>query len=187
MKNLIKFFIFIVYSTIIFFLPNNKFILILILLNFLLMIFLKKYIKNIIINTLKLVPFIIFTFIINLFMDNFINSIWIGVKLLIVCNITVIYANTNTILKIAETMQLLCSPLKIFKIDTNEIKILVCISLSMIPVLKNELYEIKYSCRAKNISFNIKNMKIILSKLFVSLIMRANQIEESLIAKGYDS
>ena len=62
---------------------------------------------------------------------------------------------------------------------------MVCISLSMISILKNDLYEIKNACKAKNITFNIRNMKYILSKFFLSLIFRITQIEESLIAKGY--
>ncbi len=62
---------------------------------------------------------------------------------------------------------------------------MVCISLSMISILKNDLYEIRNACKAKNITFNIRNMKYILSKFFLSLIFRINQIEESLIAKGY--
>lgn len=64
---------------------------------------------------------------------------------------------------------------------------MVCISLSMIPVLKKDLYEVKEACKAKNIAFNLKNAKIILAKFFLSLIGRVNQIEESLIAKGYGS
>ena len=35
--------------------------------------------------------------------------------------------------------------------------------------------------------FNVKNMKIILSKFFITLITRVNEIEESLIAKGYSN
>ena len=62
---------------------------------------------------------------------------------------------------------------------------MVCISLSMISILKNDLYEIKNACKAKNITFNIRNMKYILSKFFLSLIFRINQIKESLIAKAY--
>ena len=88
---------------------------------------------------------------------------------------------------VAETIKILCTPLKIIKIDTDEIKILVCISLSMIPILKNDLREVKEACMAKNISFNVKNIKIILAKFFLSLIMRVNQIEEALIAKGYSN
>lgn len=64
---------------------------------------------------------------------------------------------------------------------------MVCISLSMIPILKKDLHEMKEACIAKNIIFNVKNMKIILSKFFLSLITRVNQIEESLMAKGYNN
>ena len=85
---------------------------------------------------------------------------------------------------VAETIKLLCTPLKIFKINTEEIKVMVCISLSMIPILKKELSEMKDACKAKGIKLNIKNIKIILSKFFLTLIMRVNQIEEALIAKG---
>ena len=64
---------------------------------------------------------------------------------------------------------------------------MVCISLSVIPILKKDLYELKEACIAKNITFNVKNMKIILAKFFLSLISRVNEIEESLIAKGYSN
>lgn len=87
---------------------------------------------------------------------------------------------------IAETIQLLCTPLEIFKINTDDIKIMICISLSMIPILKKDLNETKEACRAKNISYNIKNTKYILLKFFLSLIKRVNQIEDSLISKGYN-
>lgn len=87
----------------------------------------------------------------------------------------------------AETVKVLCAPLKIFRVNTDDIKVMVCISLSAIPILKQNFYEVKDACKAKNIPFNIKNMKIILSKFFMSLISRVNEIEESLIAKGYSS
>ena len=64
---------------------------------------------------------------------------------------------------------------------------MVCISLSVIPILKKDLYELKEACKSKNITFNVKNMKIILAKYFLSLISRVNEIEESLIAKGYSN
>ena len=88
---------------------------------------------------------------------------------------------------IAETIKRICFPLKIFRINTDEIRIMICISLSMIPILKKRLNEMKEACRAKNITLNIKNMKIVLAKFFLLLITRVNQIEESLIAKGYNN
>lgn len=56
----------------------------------------------------------------------------------------------------------------------------------MIPILRKEIYEIKEACRAKNITFNIKNTKYILLKFCMSTIKRVNEIEEALIVKGYN-
>lgn len=56
----------------------------------------------------------------------------------------------------------------------------------MLPILKKELYEVKDACRAKNISFNIKNSKYIISKYFLSLMKKVSQMEESIISKGYN-
>ncbi len=186
MKSIFKFILFIFYSTIIFFLPNNKWIIVFGIINLLLNIINIKNIKKVFTNTFNLFPFILLTFIINIILDNFAYALWICIKLILVCNITFIYSSTSTILDIANTIEILCSPLKLFKIDTTQIKIMVCISLSMIPILKSELSEIKNACKAKNISFNLKYIKYILSKFFLSLIKRINQIEESLISKGYN-
>lgn len=187
MKNIIKFLLFILYSTSMFFLPNNKLVLIFVTLNLLLIFVNKINLKKIIIKSIEVLPFVVFTVIINCILDNIHNALWIGVKLVIVCNITIIYSETTTITDVAETIEMICRPLKIFKINIEEIKIMVAISLSMIPILKKSLYEIKEACVAKNISLNVKNIKIIVSKFFLSLISRVNEIEESLIVKGYST
>ena len=151
------------------------------------MIFTKINFKKVIIRSIKILPFIIFTFIINCILDNYINAFLVGIKLLLVCNITIIYSEVVTISSIAEAMKSLCFPLKLFKVNTDDIKIMVYIALAMIPILKKELFEVKEICMAKNINFNIRNMKIILEKFFCSLLFRVNKIEEALIAKGYYS
>lgn len=107
MKNLIKFLIFIAYSTCIFFLPNNKIIIVFILVNVIAMICAKKNIRKIIRNTTKILPFILFTFVINYILDNYINAIWIGIKLLIVCNITFVYSSTNTVTRNSRNNQII--------------------------------------------------------------------------------
>ena len=97
MKNVIKFLIFIVYSTCIFFLPNNKLILILFIINLFAMSLAKVHIKNIIRSTINVIPFILFTFIINCLIDNFMNALWVEIKLIIVCNITITYSSSTTV------------------------------------------------------------------------------------------
>ena len=186
MKDVLKFLMFIIYATTIFFLPNHIYILACFIINLAIILLCKLSLKKAIFNTLKIVPFVLFTFIINLFLDSFIFALWIGIKLLIVCNTTFIYSQTTTVANLAKTIRLLCTPLKLFKVNTEEIEVMVCISLSLLPAIRNDLTELKNACKAKNIDINLKNAKYILSKFLLSLIKRVNQIDEAMIEKGCD-
>ena len=127
----------------------------------------------------------LFTFLINCWLDTINNAIWIGIKLIIVCNITVIYSKTTSINGIAVTISKLLKPLKIFGIKEEEVKIMVSISLAMLPTLKRNIMELKEACKSKGITINLKNIKYIITSAFLSAIKRVDQIEEALIAKGY--
>ncbi len=186
MKDILKFLTFIIYATIIFFLPNHIYILACLFINLSIILLAKLSLKKAIVNTLKIFPFILFTFIINIFLDSFINALWIGIKLILVCNTTFIYSQTTTVARLAKTIRILCTPLKLFKINTEEIEVMVCIALSLLPAIKNDLIEVKNACKAKNIDINLKNTKYILSKFLLSMIKRVNQIDEAMIEKGCD-
>ena len=97
MKNAIKFFLFITYATCIFFLPNNKFIILFAIFNLFVMLINKLQLKKVMIKSMQILPFIVFTFIINYMLDSFNNALWIGIKLLIVCNITIVYSETTNV------------------------------------------------------------------------------------------
>lgn len=186
MKNVIMFLAFLIYATIIFLIPNNLLLLCPLAINIIAFICTKAKLKNTIKNLLKFLPFILLTFVINCWLDTYINATWMALKLLLVCNITYIYGQTTTVTQVANTVKIICTPLKLLKINPEEIEIMVAISLSLLPVLKREYSEVKEACRAKNITFNLKNMKIILAKLLTSFLQRVNEIDEALIEKGYD-
>lgn len=97
MKDIIKFLIFILYCTCIFLLPNSKVLILPLLLNLIIIFALKIELRKIIKGMLKVLPFVIFTFLINCILDEYIKAMYIGIKLLIVCNITYIYSNITTI------------------------------------------------------------------------------------------
>lgn len=185
MKNILMFFSFILYATVIFFIDNNSLLLLILLLNMLAMLIFHIPIAQAIRNLLKMMPFILLTVILNCILSNYEYAILVGIKLLLVCNITYTYSKTTTVREIGYTIKKLCTPLKFIKIDPNEIELMVCISLSMIPILKKEYSQLKEACLAKGIDINIKNMKIILTKLMVSIMKKVNHIEEAIIEKGY--
>lgn len=186
---MIKFLLFLFFTTLTFFLPNQHWILVLILINFFAMLgahfFTRASLRKIIFGTLKFFPFIILAFIFNFWLDNLENALWISYKLLIVCQATMIYASTTSNLEVALIAERLCTPLKIFHIDTTDIKILVCISLSLIPTLRQQLSETRLACAAKHMSINFRNAKPILACFLTSVFARIEQIESSLLAKGY--
>lgn len=185
MKDFIKFIIFIVATTTVFFLPNSIIISIMIIfINLVAILILKISMKKIFLGILKIMPFIIFTFIVNIILDNFYNAIWIGIKLILVCNITYIYSSISTITGTANTIKTICMPLTLFKVNIEEIEVMVVISLSIIRMLKKDLLDIIDVCKCKNIKLNITNIKYIMSVYLIGIVKRTNQIDEALIAKG---
>ncbi len=186
MKNVITFLLFLFYATAIFLIPNNLFLLLPLCINLVLLIYIRANLKKAILNLLKFLPFVLFTFVINCLLDTYLNATWMAIKLLLVCNITFIYSQTTTTTKVAKTVKTICTPLKNLGINPEEIAILVAIALSMLPILKREYLEMKEACKAKNIRLNVKNMKIILSKLLTSFLNRVSEVDEALVEKGYN-
>lgn len=185
MINSIIFIIFVLYATAIFFINDSLLLLGVLIINILIMIILRLNITDAIKYILKMSLFILLTVLINLFLSDYKYAILVAIKLILVCNITYIYSKTTTVRKIALTIKNFCIPLKVFKINPDDIELLVCISLSMIPILKKEYRQIKEACISKGMKINIKNMRIILAKIMISIMKRVNEIEESIIEKGY--
>ena len=181
--ELIKFGIFIIMATVTFFLPKSIILFgTIILCNVAIVIVLKISIVKVTKQLFKILPYVLFTFFINVIISSISEAIWIAIKFLIVCNITYIYSITSTKTTIANTIKMLCRPLVLFNINIEEIEIMVAISLSIIPILKKDLVGIRD--KYKGIKINVKNIKNSLSVFFIGIIKRTNQIDEALIARG---
>lgn len=187
MKNKIKFVIFIIYTILIFWIKDIKLIGCIFLLNFIIAIIFKINLKRMLYNLKILLPFIIFTMLINIIFDSLYSGIIIGIRLIICYNITYIFSKTLTVMEIAETIQDMCYPLKIFRINTKNIGIMVSISICMIPVLKNEISALIKAMRSKGKMMKINSMIIIMRPMLISVLRKTSQIEKTLIAKAYES
>ena len=88
-------------------------------------------------------------------------------------------------------VETLLKPLKIFKIDSKEIGIMVCIGVAFIPIIQKQISEIKLSLKSKGFDLRfwniIKKPNYILVPLLTSIIKRVGEIEQSLLSKGYIS
>lgn len=189
MKNIIKFILFLIYSISIFFIYNYIVILIIAIIHVLLMILLKINMKNAIHNLCLILPFILFTSIINICLADINFALLIGVRLILVCNITYIFSKTISKIEFAKVIQNMAYPLRIFRINPRDIGIIINIALCFMPILKNELQDIKNTLKVKGIKTYginiIKNANIILRPLFISMLQRLAEMDVVLRVKGY--
>lgn len=189
MKNLIKFTLFLVYTIGIFFVKNYIELGIIAIFNIILMIISKINLKNAINNLIKLLPFVLLTVVINMLFADLENSVLIGIRLIMVCNLSYIFSKTISYMEFAEVIEKIAYLLKIFSINPKEIGLVVSIALSFVPIMKNEISQIKNVLKVKGIkptNFNLlKNSKLIFKPFFISIMQRLNEIEMSLKAKGY--
>lgn len=185
-----KFLIFLTYITAVFFLPNGWWVLLGVLTNLVWMTAVSdkdlRLWRKIGRGTLKVLPFVVLTVVFNWWLDSWQAALWLGLKLVIVCNATMIYAAKITVTEVAEVLAKICAPLHVVGISQNEVKVLVSVALMMIPVLSKELKEMQQACKAKDATWNITTLKMVLRKTGWSLLGRVNQIEEGLLAKGIE-
>lgn len=191
MLSVILFVIFLIYTFLIFLIKKYSLLFIVFVINILITIILKENIKKVIFAILKIMPFIIFTSVINIAFSGFSYGILIGIRLILVCQITYVYAKRMTSQKLQYVIETLLKPLNIFKISSKEIGIIVCIGVTFIPIIQREISQIKLSLKSKgfNLSFIniIRKPNYILIPLLTSIIKRIDQIEQSLHSKGYIS
>lgn len=189
MKNLIKFILFLIYTVGIFFIDNYIAILGIILINILLMLIAKINIKNAVKNLINLLPFIMLTSAINILLVDLNFALLIGIRLLIVCNVTYTFSKTISFIEFSKVIEKIVYPLKIFKINQRDVGIVVTIALSFLPIIKSELQETRRILEVKgvrNSNINLlKNINIIFKPFFVSILQRLNEIELTLKVKGY--
>ncbi len=191
MKNIIKFFIFLIYIIGIFFVDNFIILGIAAIFNLILIYASKINLKKTIINLIKLLPFILFTSLINLLFINFKSAALIMIRLILVCNISYIFSRIITYIEFAEIIEKIFYPFRILKINPKDISLIVTIAISFIPIMRDELLQMRNVLKVKGIKYSkinlIKNINLIFKPFFISVLQRINEIEMSLKSKGYQT
>lgn len=191
MKNVMKFIVFLIYTIGIFFLQNPLVMLWGIGINLICMLVQQISIKKAWGNLWAFMGFILFTGVINIWVVDISYGATIAIKLMIVCNMTYLFANSMTQLEFAETIAKMMSPLKIVKVDTERIVIMIVIALSFIPILKQELENIRLGLKAKACKTDafhlILHAKWILLPMLISILKRMDEMEYGLKAKAYSN
>lgn len=191
MKDAIRFLLFIIYTALIFCIKDYRIIFLFIIINLILMIIGKIKIKEASKNLAKLSPFIILVVVINMISNTIGYATVIGIRLMLVFNITYVFTKNLTPGQLSNSIENILAPLKIFKVNTRDIGIMISIAIAFIPILKDETEKIKYSLQSKGFDTRginmLKNMKLLLVPLIVSILKRVDHIENGLKSKAYVS
>ncbi len=180
---------FLIYTVGIFFINNYIILASIAVLNVILMLTIKINMKKALNNLFKLLPFILFTAVVNILFADLQFAILIGVRLILVCNLSYIFSKTITYTEFGEVIEKLMYPFKIFGINPKEIGLVITIALSFMPIMKSEFGQMRNVLKVKGVkptNFNIlKNLSLIFKPLFISVLQRLNEVEMSLKAKGW--
>lgn len=91
-----------------------------------------------------------------------------------------------TILEFVSVIQNMLYPLKIFKINPENIGMMMRIAFCVLPILKTEIEQKHYALKAKGMEPKLSNITIMIKPLLISILRRTNEMEKSLKAKGYE-
>ncbi len=184
--NLIFFFI---YSILLFFVSNIYILGLVLLFNFIVSLILKITLKNHFKIIRKNLVFIMFIIICNLFFSNIHLALLVGIRLFLVIDYTYIMGCYFDSTKIRIAFKYLLYSLKLFKINIDNLTLIIAIALAFIPILVDEAQMIKLSLRSKGFEFNFKNLvtkpHIFVITFLNNLLDRLDELDKSLNTKAY--
>lgn len=185
----LKLIILLFFTVAVFFINNYLVLGIIAISEVLLIIVLKVKKVNMLKTMLYLLPFIVFTGLINYILVDLNVALLITVRLYLVCIFTYIYKTILTPIEISEAIQNICYPLKLIGINPKDISLIVSIGIAFVPIIQNELRQITYALKLKGVNLKsfhiIKNLQYILKPLLCSTLRRTNELEYALKLKGY--
>ena len=184
--NIFVLLIFIILSFSTFYITNIYFYISIFIILFLSFIIKKVSVKDIFkFNIYIMFSFVLVIFVFNLIFMTFEETINIIIKLILICNLSFILTYYLPSYKLIQTINLLLRPLKLFKINTDTINLILTIGITFIPILINEIAKIRTSLLSKGIKYNsLSNMYNMIKILIPNLFKKINEIDISLVAKG---
>lgn len=186
MKNGIKLLIFILSTTIVFFVDNVLATCAFFVLGLIEIIHFKIQLKEIIRFYSKILLFIILTVLVNAIAEEAKNAIMLGFKLITVCNFICIYYKNTTSRELVKGLEWILSPLKIIKVNVEDISIIISIAITFIPILLREINLLKSSLKIKNYKLKINTINIIMKPFLISLLKKIDEIDKILKVKAYE-
>lgn len=181
--------LFFIYNFCLFFINNLKILVICLIVNIILFIIKRIKVKEYLSFILKNILFVLFIFFLNILFTDIYSSFLISFKLFLALNMTYFIFKIIDVSNITLAFYYLLFPLKIFKIDTKRISLIISIGIAFIPILSEQAINIKQSLLNKGFKFNLRNVftrpHIYLLTYLNTLFDILNDLEYALLMKGF--
>lgn len=169
----------------------------------------KVSIKMILKSMRAMLFMMVFLFLINIFVvktgDVWVNlgfltiyegavlqTLYIFVRLLIMVSITTILTVSTKPMDLTMAIEDLLAPLKVFKVPSHEIAMIISIALRFIPTLIDEANRIMKAQASRGVDFEegtikekISSILALIIPLFASSFQRAEELADAMEARGY--
>ncbi len=122
------------------------------------------------------------------------NSVVVFIRLISVILLSSVNMYTTSPNQISKALESILSPLKIFKINVQEVAVTITISLRFLPILFEETENIYNAQLVRGAKFHDKNLIVklkaylaVIAPLFISALKKANDLAISMESRSYDS
>jgi len=175
-------FAFIAYSIGIFFIPWWWVIMGLACAQVLLMLLTRCNIWRAVKSMLYALPFIALTFAFNYWLLDLNDSLLFAARLGLVVHLTFILSQKLSVLNFARGIEVLLWPLRIFRLNTRHVSLVMAIAVSFIPVLRDQYIDIRAAMNARG---RRRGLSLFMRLFMFKIIYRASVLALTLEAKGY--
>lgn len=129
----------------------------------------------------------------NIYWESIFQSIKIIIRLFLMITLTMILTTSTKPLDLTYALEWFMAPLKYIKFPTHEVAMTISIALRFIPTLLNEVERIMKAQTSRGVDFKhgkiSSRFKAIISliiPLFISSFQRAEELADSMEARGYN-
>ena len=135
-------------------------------------------------RTSRVLPFVVLTFLFNVWLADWVTAVYVAMKLLLVCFATFGYYTSVGMTGVVRGLRKILSPLGWVGVDVEDAVLIIVLATSLLPILRRDISETKMALRAKGMSLTIATIDVILVRVFTRLFRRIDEIDAALRAKG---
>jgi len=127
-------------------------------------------------------PFIALTFAFNYWFSGLDEALLFSARLALVVHLTFIFSQKLSVLQFARGIEVLLWPLRVFKLNTRHVSLVMAISVSFIPVLRDQYIDIRQAMNARG---KRRGLSLFMRLFMFKIVYRASVLALTLEAKGY--